>query len=70
VLLPGNSATSGYPRVVPGLSIGGDVEIPLGDVMAVRPRAAFDLLGPLSGTAPTPGVRAGLDLAVRIGGPG
>ncbi|MCO4774067.1 MAG: hypothetical protein KDA24_28810 [Deltaproteobacteria bacterium] len=57
-----------YNPVMPGLEVGGAVEIGKGPV-AVRPRAAFRLLAPpVTGDAPLPGAILGVDAVFRLGG--
>jgi hypothetical protein len=63
-----NGTRSPYRAAVPGLEVGGGVELGAGPV-AVRPRAAFRLLGALNEAgAAVPGAVVGVDVAVRLGG--
>ncbi len=62
-----NGTPSPYRVVVPGVEIGGGIELGRG-VVSVRPRAAFRLFGPLrEGGSVVPGVLVGVDLALRVG---
>ena len=62
-----NGPHESYLPVMPGLEIGGGVEFGKGPI-AVRPRAAFRLFGPVvQGGPPNPGFLVGVDAVVRLG---
>ncbi len=62
-----NGPHPAYLPVMPGLEIGGGVEVGKGPI-AVRPRAAFRLFGPqVEGGPPNPGFLVGVDAVLRLG---